>query len=279
MKIKPSIKKLILSTAEYIKQRITRIISINRLDYAPRGWKTILSADSPDGWNSPSVVDSEKAKWDVFCEIVKGTGPFGFNHERSDLSETRSIPFHNVHITYGYVLALAAHQKSSLSVLDYGGSLGHYYLIGKALLPEVELIFSCKETSRMAEAGKLLNPNIQWFTDDSCLEKTYDLVMITSSLQYMEHWQNFIRNISKAVGHYLLLTRVPVVEKSDSFVAVQYVYGTQILHGQFNKHELLQAIEKAGFNIVREFVVGDRPYIKNAPEQCELRTWLFRKTK
>jgi putative methyltransferase (TIGR04325 family) len=277
MKINPFIKKLILSTSEYFKQRITRIISKNRLDYAPRGWKTQLSADSPDGWNSPSVVDSERAKWDVFCDIVKGTGPFGFNHERSDLSETRSVPFHNIHITYGYVLALAAHQRSSLSVLDYGGSLGHYYLIGKALVPHVELIFSCKETSRMVEAGKLLNPSIQWFADDSCLEKTYDLVMITGSLQYMEHWQNFIRNISKAVGHYLLLTRVPVVDESNSFVAVQYVYGTQVLHWQFNKHELLRAIEKAGFNIVREFVVGDRPYIKNAPEQCELRTWLFRK--
>jgi len=28
---------------------------------------------------------------------------------------------------------------------------------------------------------------------------------------------------------------------------------------------------------MREFVVGDRPYIKNAPEPCELRGRLFKK--
>ena len=28
---------------------------------------------------------------------------------------------------------------------------------------------------------------------------------------------------------------------------------------------------------MREFVVGDRPYIKGAPEQCEIRGWLFRR--
>jgi hypothetical protein len=39
----------------------------------------------------------------------------------------------------------------------------------------------------------------------------------------------------------------------------------------------LTVVEDEGFSIVREFVVGDRPYIKNAPEQCELRSWLFRK--
>jgi hypothetical protein len=40
---------------------------------------------------------------------------------------------------YAYVLALAAHRKQALKVLDYGGNLGDYYWIGKFLLPDVEL--------------------------------------------------------------------------------------------------------------------------------------------
>jgi putative methyltransferase (TIGR04325 family) len=98
-------------------------------------------------------------------------------------------------------------------------------------------------------------------------------------LQYMEKWQKFLQDISAAVGEYLLLTRVPVVEKSNSFVAIQKVYGRQMLHWQFNQDTLLKAVKDTGLSLVREFVVGDRPYIKNAPEQCELRGWLFRKIK
>ena len=103
--------------------------------------------------------------------------------------------------------------------------------------------------------------------------------MVNGSLQYMENWRKFLQNISAAVDDYLFLTCVPVIEKSDSFVAVQKAYGAQILHWQFNKDDVLQVVRAAGLNLVREFVVGAGPYIKNAPEQCEMRGWLFRKTK
>lgn len=263
----------------YIKQRILRILYPPLLVYAPNARKTVLTEGEPMDWNNKNVVAAEIAKWDAFSDAIKGTGPLGFSHEHSDLSLRRSVPFHNIHITYGYVLALVAHQKSSLSILDYGGGLGHYYQIGKALLPDVKINFYCKEVPSITEAGKLLNPDIRWFTDDSCLESTFDLVMINGSLQYMEKWQEFLQDISAAVGEYLLLTRVPVVDKSNSFTALQKAYGTRMLHWQFNKNALLQVIKDAGLNLVREFVVGDRPYIKNAPEQCELCGWLFRKIK
>jgi len=29
--------------------------------------------------------------------------------------------------------------------------------------------------------------------------------------------------------------------------------------------------------IIREFIIGDKPYIVDAPEQCELKGWLFRR--
>jgi len=36
-------------------------------------------------------------------------------------------------------------------------------------------------------------------------------------------------------------------------------------------------VKETGLILVREFVVGDLPYIKNAPEQCEMRGWLFKR--
>ena len=115
------------------------------LEFAPDAWQTRLTDGRNKGWNVDSVIDTEKAKWNSFSRNLEGPGPLGFSHEHTDLSEIRNPNFHNVHISYAYVLALAAHQKNRISVLDWGGALGHYYLIGKAVLPDVTIDFHVKE--------------------------------------------------------------------------------------------------------------------------------------
>jgi len=75
-------------------------------------------------------------------------------------------------------------------------------------------------------------------------------------------------------GQYFLLTRVPVVSGAG-FVAIQRLHGSEVLHQQLNETELLERMRDTGLRLVRELVVGDRPVIVNAPEQCELKGWLF----
>jgi putative methyltransferase (TIGR04325 family) len=249
------------------------------LEYAPAGWKTDLSGDVHEGWNAFSIVAAEQAKWEPFMKAVRGTGPLGFNHEHSDLSITEHVAFHNINITYGYVIALATHQKATLSVLDYGGGLGHYYQLGKALLPGVDLVYSCKEVGPMADAGKQINPEINWYTDDSCLATRFDLVMIGGSLQYIEQWQKFLQMVSSAIGEYLYMTGIPVTKHGDSFVAIQHGNGTRMLHWQFREEELLKVVFDNGLTLVREFALEECPYIKNAPSQCRMRGWLFKREK
>lgn len=60
-------------------------------------------------------------------------------------------------------------------------------------------------------------------------------------------------------------------------MALQRHYGTEILHEEFNREVILEVVEGIGFSLMREFLTGIRPYIKNAPEQCELYSWLFKK--
>jgi len=276
LKLKPYIKRFLLKVIDQVNRRVMRYISRgNLLDYAPNGWETPVIGG---GWNALSAVEAEKANWPHFCSLLEGTGPLGFHHE-TRMSETRNVMFHNINITYGYILALASHNKSTVSVLDYGGSLGHYYKLGKALIPEVRLDFSCKEMPAVVEAGKRLTPEVQWYTDDSCLARTYDLLMITSSLQYMHHWQRFIYEVAGSVGEYFFLSRIPVSHTTDSYVAVQRTYSTEMLHWVFNKNELENVVIKSGFVLEREFVLGERHYVKGIPEQCELISWLFKKNK
>jgi putative methyltransferase (TIGR04325 family) len=229
------------------------------------------------GWSVDTVVKTEKAKWEAFCRNLKGTGPLGFSHEHTDLSVIRNPNFHNVHISYAYVLALAAHKKNSISVLEWGGGLGHYYLIGKAVMPNVALDYHVKEVPLMAKAGQQLNPEVHWYDDESCLERDYDLVMMTGCMPYIKDWSELLHRIARSVKKYLFLFRLPVVENGPSFIAIQRLYNSQMLHQQLNQAEFLDAVKETGLILVREFVIGDRPYIKGAPEQCEIRGWLFKR--
>ncbi len=247
------------------------------LEYAPDGWRTKLANGKNQGWNVDSTVNNERAKFDAFCRNLEGPGPLGFSHEHTDLSVIRDPNFHNVHISFAYVLALAAHKKDRISVLDWGGSLGHYYLVGKAVMPDIAIDFHVKEVPLMAKAGKQLNPDVHWYDDERCLERDYDLIMVTGSIPYIEDWADTLGRIARSVKEYLFLFRFPIVEHSPTFVAIQRIYNSQMLHQQLNQAELLEVVKNTGLTLMREFVVGDRPYIKNSPEQCEIRGWLFRR--
>jgi putative methyltransferase (TIGR04325 family) len=248
------------------------------LTYTPEGWETVLPSGDNTGWDSDGVCKTKSEQWASFCCAVAETGPLGFSHEQDNLTVNDNVSSHNVNISFGYVLARAAYRKTSLSVLDYGGGLGHYYKLAKSLLPDLELHYTCKDLPRMVAVGKRLNPDAHWYTDDSCLDATYDLVIISGSLQYIRHWQQFLCDVAAATDGYLLLARLPVVNNVDSFVAIQQTYNTRMLHWQFNRAELLRAINDAGFTIIREILAGDCPHIKKAPEQCDMRSWLLKKT-
>jgi putative methyltransferase (TIGR04325 family) len=246
------------------------------LEYAPEGWQTSLDNGQNQGWSVDSVVAAERAKWDAFCHNLQGPGPLGFSHEHNDLSVVRNPNFHNVHISFAYVLSLAAHKKDRVSVLDWGGALGHYYRVAKAVLPDVAIDYHVKEVPLMARAGKQLNPEVHWYDDEDCLNKHYDLIMMNGSIGYLEDWADVLHRIAGSVKEYLFLFRLPVVQHSPSFISIERLYHSQMLHQQLNQTELLETVKEIGLTPMREFVIGDRPFIKGAPEQCELRGWLFR---
>lgn len=227
-----------------------------------------------NGWNHINVISAEAKRFDQFKKNCLSPNPLGFSHEFPDPTEIRNIAFHNIHLTFGYIIGLASHKKDTLSVLDYGGGLGHYYYLAKALYPDLTIQYACKEMPSMKRYGEKIAPEIEWFDDDSCLNKKYDLVMVNGSLQYLPEWKNSLSKIIDSVETFFFLTRVPVVD-GKGFYAIQQTYGTRMIHQQFNRNELLETIENNSLRVVREFIIGDKPYIYDAPEQCELKGWLF----
>ncbi len=237
------------------------------LEFSPRGWDEGQIVSSSSGWNAESVVEATRAENVESIRLLLNGGPLGIGHQ------------HNLHASFAYVLARAAHNKGSLSVLDWGSGLGYYYYVAKAALPEVDIDFHCNETATLAAAGRQVVPEATWYADTTRFDRQFDVVMLSGSLQCLRDWKDQLRAVAGSAAEWLYITRLPVVDRVPTFAAVQRVYGSVMLHWQFNRAEVLSFVESLGFEVEREFEIGDRPDVKNAPEPCELRGWLFRRVK
>jgi len=263
---------------------LTRLQQANRpaeWEYLPEGWAYAQRHPDNQAWNDPSILEVYRRKWPVFERMVASAGPLGIAHE-SDLTTDSDLLSHNLVMTFGYVLGLAAQSQSAVTILDWGGGIGHYCLLARALLPGVALEYHCKDVPLLASAGQELLPEGRFCSDESCLNRCYELVMASTSLHYSQAWRATLAGLSGATGRYLYLASMPIVLDAPSFVFVQrprsFGYRTEYLAWCLNRREILAVVESQGLRLVREFVYGHAPHIKNAPEQNLYRGFLFVRT-
>ena len=261
--------------------KLLRAKDIPVFERVPDGWARVTDRAESLGWNREAIVAEERNRWESFCEKLHGHGPLGFSHETADSTTTRNIAYHNIHISFALVLALAAHLKTKLKVLDWGGGLGHYFLVGKVLLPEVQMDYCCHEVPLMCAEGSQLCPEVRFCSDDSCLESDYDLVVINGSLGYFPDWKPTLGKLCSVAKDYLFLTRVFVVDRAPTFVVLhrteEHGYHSDMLTQVFKRAELVNVVTESGFQVVREFAVEDPPQISGIDEQCVHTGWLFKR--
>jgi putative methyltransferase (TIGR04325 family) len=236
-------------------------------EYVPEGW-----ARPAGGWDAEAIAGVYREKWPSFLEATAGPGPLGVNHE---VPAGRPVPrdeldAQHLVLAFGYVLARAARGRDGLSLLDWGGGPGHYAVLAEALLTEVELEYHSRDLPALVALGRELLPQHVFHDDDACLDRRYDLVAASSSLQYSEDWGATLAGLARATGGWLYLARVGVALESPSFVVLQrahaYGYETEYLGWVLNRDELLARLRAAGLELVREFVLPERPEVAGAPE-------------
>jgi putative methyltransferase (TIGR04325 family) len=182
-------------------------------------------------------------------------------------------------MSYGYVLGRAARNKTKISVLDWGGGAGHYYLYSKALLPEVTFDYHCVDVPALCQAGRQLLPEVQ-FHEWEMKGRAFDLVISSSSLHYLEHWRKGARKIADACGEFLYLARLQTVFNSPSFVALHKLKRAgypQFVSWCLNRQEVVDCLESLDFDLLREFVYASPWCVRGAPEKAETRGFLFRR--
>jgi putative methyltransferase (TIGR04325 family) len=246
-------------------------------EYVPEGWSRPTK-----GWDVDAVVAAYREKWPSYVEALREPNPLGVYHEvvAGTGVEAYDRGAHNMLVSFAYVLARAARGRERLSMLDWGGGLGHYFALARAVLPDLRLDYHCRELPKLAEAGRELVPGASFHSDDSCLERQYDLVLASSSLQYVEQWRDLLRRLAAATGSYLYVTRVPLALGVPSFVVLQrahrYGYDTEYLGWVLNRGELLGVTAAASLGLVREFLLFGEIDAEGAPERpVEHRGFLF----
>ena len=172
----------------------------------------------------------------------------------------RDDPFaQNVVLSFGHALSLAAHRRDKLSILDWGGAVGHYYELARRLVPDVHFDYHCAELPSVCAVGRDLVPEVTFHEDDTCLDdRRYDFVFVSGSLQYVEDWAGQLRRLAAAAESWLFITRVLVVDRVGPLVVLQRAHGynTELVTWVFNRDELVQSALKEHFELVREYTFG-----------------------
>lgn len=248
-------------------------------EYLPGGWPP-PSATSP-GWNADSVVKTQLERWPAFVRSAAGKAPFGFSNESDGGPPQYGV--HNTIMTFAYVLARAAQGRKRLSMLDWGGGIGHYCIYAQALLPDLKLDYYCRDLPNLVEGGRSVLPEATFYvTEDEALDRRYDLVVASSSLNYSQDWRPLLARLAAATAGYLYVTRQPFVKEAASFVVIQrphrFGYETEYPGWFLNRNEFLTAAVESGLKLEREFLIWEIPNVPNAPEPADYRGFLFSPT-
>lgn len=127
--------------------------------------------------------------------------PFALDPRSED-----ALTDHNRMMLLGYCLMLASKDGDSVSILGWGGALGHLYYVARALLaPDVGIDFTCKDVPLVVEYGVKHVSEIVFCDDDTCLKRRYDMVVAHASLCYSEEWEEVFARLAEALNRYLLI--------------------------------------------------------------------------
>lgn len=259
------------------------------LDYVRPAPMEYLPGDWPDtarGWNVESIAQFQQERWSASLAALQSVTPLGVSPAalaaKGRQVDVWDIIGHNNIMAYAYVLALAAHGKDRIALLDWGGGIGYYYALSKALMPGLELDYHCQDLPVFCAVGRRNLPDVTfWEEPDACFARSYDLVFAGSSLWYARDWRTALGKMAASSTGYVFVNRMIFVQDNPSFAAIQrpgkHAYDTEYPMWILNRGELLDAARNCGLAPVREFLIGHGPHIHRAPEQGAFRGFLFRR--
>jgi len=212
--------------------------------------------------------------------MAEGTGPWDrrpWNANYSDRDAFVDIA------AFAFSLAVSAHGRDRMSVLDWGGAFGHYGLIARSALPLVSLDYVVKERPSLCRAGAELNPAVTFIAEDeTAFSRRYDLVVAAGAVHYSADWRTVLARLADAAVANLFIGNLPMTNPAhSSFVVLQRLRRMRAaVDGPcwiIDRSEFLEVVRRAGFTVFREFLSTPPRRIQGAPVNAEIASFLLRR--
>jgi putative methyltransferase (TIGR04325 family) len=203
------------------------------------------------------VAAAEDQRWPAFEAALRAPQPLAMAHEHPDPGQPQMWAEHHW-LTLLYVAGRAQHD-GVLELLDWGGGLGHLALVLREALPKLQLRYHLHDLPAFCEyARKRLPDATVHGSADNALARSYDLVIASGSIHYVQDWRGLLAGLAKSSRKDLLLLRLPTVTTSDSYVFVQRVpnlgYDAEFFGWCLRKDEVIDFVTAQGLVLEREFL-------------------------
>ena len=126
------------------------------------------------------------------------------------------------------LLSIAAEKGGKLNVLDFGGSLGSFYIQHQKFFNRLKAIrWSVIEQAHIVECGRneFQNEELRFYSNiEECVaNEKVDVVFLSSVLQYLESPHEMLTMLTKTKAPYFLIDRTPIVVGEGNRLAIQHV--------------------------------------------------------
>ena len=155
-----------------------------------------------------------------------------------------------------------------IRVLDVGGAGADYFYQFQKFAPQINFDWTVLETPALAEAmanefGRNLT-NLRWLDSIKNTRETYDVVLCSSVLQYVENPFELLAILVKK-SKFVIINRIPLVGSPEHFYAVQNI----ITNGKrssypvhfFSEKAFLTELTQHGDVGMKWLVIEDQPVI------------------
>jgi len=188
----------------------------------------------------------------------------GFESERwihrslEKIKETIKIEKENRNVEYVDLplFSIAADtyfNNGSVKILDFGGGMGNSFVPLCSVLPDDKYVdFTVVEGEKSVAAAKkvFLHDNRIKFLTELPKGNNYDIIHISSSLQYIENWQSLLKNLSNYQAKYFIFTDLPTGNIRKTYISTQNYYESKIAHIFFKLGNIIDVMSNHSYDLI-----------------------------
>jgi len=159
-----------------------------------------------------------------------------------------------VHDLPFYSLAANLYTKNQkIRVLDFGGGMGKSFVHLFSVLPQNKSIdYTVIESKKVTVTANKIFAKDSRITFLSKLpkHKKFDIIYISSSLQYIEEWQELLLKLSRYKAKYFIFTDLPAGNIKKTYVTSQNYYDSKIACLFFKLDDIISELNKINYTLI-----------------------------